>query len=78
MNRALTIFAYAWGGLVIATNLAAIAGMLMTADTLWSGWSRVADTYSPFNIVNWLLNVLLLLPAIGALYWRNKRREEVR
>jgi hypothetical protein len=75
MDRALTIFAYVWLGLLVAANLAGIAGMFMGSETGGGGWARFAATYSPFNLITHALNAALAAPAIGALVWRNRRRQ---
>lgn len=41
----------------------------------WDGLSTVRDTYSPFNIVNWIMEVALLAPALFATWWLAKRKQ---
>lgn len=75
LDRALDWFVKIWVGLVVLANILGIARMFMTADSFWSGWTRVTETYSPFNVVNWIAEVVSLLPAIGAYMWLEKRRK---
>ena len=39
---------------------------LVSAPSFSQGLSLVREQFNPFNILNWALTVLLLLPAIGA------------
>lgn len=41
----------------------------------WGGLGAVRDTYSPFNIVNWIMEVVLLTPALLATWWLVKRKQ---
>lgn len=75
MDRALTWFIGLWVGLVLALNLLGIGAMLATAESFGVGLSRVWSTFSPFNVVNYLLEVVLLSPAIAAHLWRGRRRK---
>ncbi|NEK54590.1 hypothetical protein GUK36_35100 [Rhizobium leguminosarum] len=74
MNKALQWFIRLWIAVVILVNVAAIAGMLLH-DGFWSGLSRVQGTYSPFNIFNWIMEVLLLSPAMLAAWWLDRRKQ---
>ncbi len=73
MDRALSIFAIVWGSGVVALNLLGIAGAFV-AYPFWEAVFRIQDWYSPFNIVNWGLNLVLVSPALGAFLWRERRR----
>lgn len=44
---------------------------------IWVGVAidRVADLYSPFNLINWLMEVVLISPALGAYAWLEQRRK---
>ena len=75
MDKTLTWFFYIWGGLVVLLNLIGIAGSALTSPTFSDFVSWLQDTYSPFNLWNWGLNIVLLLPAFGAYAWREKRRK---
>ncbi|MGV2137406.1 hypothetical protein ACQZ45_05435 [Agrobacterium sp. 16-2014-1-2a] len=75
MDKALHWFVRIWVGVVILVNLVAIAGMFMH-DGFWGGVNRMQETYSPFNIFNWIMEVLLLSPALVAAWWLEKRKRE--
>lgn len=74
MNKALHWFIRIWIAMVILVNVAAIAGMFLS-DGFWGGLGRVQDTYSPFNIINWIMEVVLLAPALLAAWWLEKRKQ---
>jgi hypothetical protein len=74
MDNLLTWFIWVWTALVFLANLAAIIGFLVTAPTLGDGWAQVSKTYGPLNVVNLLVEVVVLSPAIAAAYWRDKLR----
>ena len=72
MVNLLTWFIWGWIGLVFLANLAAIIGFLVGAPTFWEGWAQVSKTYGPLNLVNLLVEVVVLSPAIAAAYWRDR------
>lgn len=74
MDRALTWFATGWGALAILVNVIAIIGLFIGAESFWAGLNRFWDTYSPFNLWNWGAELVLFSPAIGAMWWRDRRR----
>lgn len=75
MDTFLTWFWRIGVGLVVLANVAGITGMALTSDSIWSFIGSLQETYSPFNIWNWGLNIVLLLPVFGAYCWREKRRK---
>lgn len=75
MDTALTWFIRLWVGLAILVNLLAIVGLAIGAESWWDAWQRVTETYSPFNVINYAMEVALISPAIGAYIWRERRRE---
>ena len=75
MDRALTIFLYVWGGLFVAVNVAGIIGQFYLHG-FSEGVSYIQEVYSPFNIINFVLSVVVMSPAIGAYYWRDRRRKK--
>jgi len=77
VDRLLTWFSAGWIGLVVLVNIVAIVGRVLTAETLGEAWSDVASWYSPFNILNWLAELVALLPAIIA-YWVRERLRKKR
>lgn len=75
MDKALRWFVTGWVTVVALLNLAAIAGFFLTASSLLEGWLRVTDIYSPYNVFNWIAELVTLSPAIAAELWRQKRRD---
>ncbi len=75
MDRVLTIFFYVWGGLFVAVNVVGIIGQFYLYG-LAEGVSYIQEVYSPFNITNFVLSVVVLSPAIGAYYWRDRFRKK--
>ena len=75
MDRVLTWFIWIWVGLIMALNAIAIVGMFANAESFWAGVARVRETYSPFNVANFLVELIVLSPAIIAYWWRERRRE---
>jgi hypothetical protein len=78
MDKALTWFINGWVTIAVLANIAAIVGFIVSAHSLSSGLTQVLDTYSPFNIINFLAELALFSPAMGAMYWRDKRRASKR
>jgi hypothetical protein len=57
---------------VVALNLVGCVGTI--AANGWAiGLSNIMSWYSPFNIANWLLNVVLLSPALICYWLMNKQ-----
>lgn len=74
MDKALTWFIRAWIVFALLVNAAAVIGMFLSAETFWAGWKQFTQTYSPFNVANVFMELILLSPALGAIYWRDRRR----
>src|SRR6267378_1836044 len=74
MDKALTWFINSWFALVLAVNGVAVVGFFVGAATFWDGLTRVREVYSQFNVANFIMEVVSLSPALGAMYWRNRRR----
>jgi hypothetical protein len=74
MDKALTRFINGWLILVLLANVVAVVGFFVGAATFWDGWTRVREVYSPFNFTNFIMEVVSLSPALGAMYWRDRRR----
>lgn len=72
MNRALTWFIRIWVAFAILVNVLSMAGAFM-AEGFWGGWATIQDTYSPFNYLNVLMEIILLSPALLAYWWRERR-----
>lgn len=77
MDKALTWFIGIWIAFAAVLNLVAIAGLFLGADNFWHGWLRVSEIYSPFNVINYAMEVALISPAIGAYIWLERRRKRV-
>lgn len=74
MDNALLWFIRIWVGLVIVVNLAAVAGIIVTATSFGEAWSQVTMVFSPFNLVNVAMELLFLSPALAAAWWLDRRR----
>jgi hypothetical protein len=77
MDRALTWFINGWFVVAALVNITAIIGLFIGAGGFWTGWLRVTHTFSPFNFINWVAELVLLSPALAAIYWREKRANRV-
>jgi len=60
MDRALTSFICVWITLILVVNLFGIVGLFIGADSTWQALQEVKEIYSPFNVMNWLLVLLIL------------------
>jgi type III secretory pathway component EscS len=78
LDKVLTWFIGAWVGLVFILTMASFAGTMIAAPTFWAGVTAIQDELSPFNIKYYLTMAVLLSPALGALWWRDKRRVQHR
>jgi hypothetical protein len=72
MDRALTIFMYLWGGLILLANVLGIVAQF-GLHGFGGGMFCVQEIYSPFNVTNYGVTLVMLSPAIGAYFWREKR-----
>ena len=75
MDRTLTIFVYIWVGAFVLANLVGIFGQFYLHG-FSAGFSYIQEVYSPFNIINYIAAAVTLSPAIGAYYWREKRKQK--
>jgi len=73
MDTGLKWFTRVWIGLVISINIAGITAYAITAQSIWDLVDWIQQTYSPFNIWNHALNLLLVSPAVLTYIWRKKR-----
>ena len=73
MDRFLTIFMYAWSGLILLLNLVGIIAEFYLQG-FSGGLSYIQHTYSPFNLLNYIIEIVALSPAFAAYYWRQRRR----
>jgi hypothetical protein len=74
MDKTLTWFIRCWVVLAVVVNVVAMFGLFLGAANFRAGLARVREIYSPFNVFNFLAEMVLLSPAIAALYLRNRRR----
>jgi hypothetical protein len=77
MDRTLTSFIWAWITFILVVNLFGIVGLFMSADSYGQALQEVREIYSPLNVVNWLLELVILSPALVAYVWRERRRKSV-
>ena len=70
MDTTLTSFIWVWITLILVVNLFGIVGLFIGADSTWQALQEVKEIYSLFNVMNWLLELLILSPAINAYVWR--------
>ena len=77
MDRTLTSFIWVWITLILVVNLFGIVGLFIGADSTWQPLQKVKEIYSPFNVMNWLLELLILSPALVAYVWRERRRKSL-
>lgn len=73
MDRALTVFMYFWICLITLAHLVGIVGQFYLHG-FSGGISYVQEIYSPFNVINFIVTIVTLLPAVGAYFWRERRR----
>ncbi len=73
MDRVLTIFMQVWVALIVLAHIMGIVGQFYLHG-FEAGLAYIQDTYSPYNVLNYIVTVITLLPAIGAYQWRQKRR----
>ena len=60
MDTTLTSFIWIWITLILVVNLFGIVGLFIGADGTWQALQEVKEIYSPFNVMNWLLELLIL------------------
>ena len=65
MDRTLTSFIWAWITFILIVNLFGIVGLFMSADSYGQALQEVRQIYSPLNVINWLLELLILSPALA-------------
>jgi len=66
LSKLCNFIAIGWAILVVLLIIVSIIGMFLSEPSFYHGWKRVVETFSPFNIANFIVTVILLLPAIGA------------
>jgi hypothetical protein len=72
IDHALTWFINGWIGLVVLLNIAELGVDIAIGGGLWGG---IVEWFATWN---WMTEVALpLLPALGAMAWRDRRRRRV-
>ncbi len=66
LSKLFHIIAVWWSILVGLLIIISVIGMFLSEPSFYHGWKRVVETFSPFNVANFIVTVILLLPAIGA------------
>lgn len=74
MDKLLTWFIAVWFALVFIVNVAVVIGCFLFAPSFWAGVAHWQHVYSPFTVSTYLINLVLLSPAIGARLWRDRLR----
>lgn len=75
MIKVVTSFIWIWVGVVVLVNIVVIIGMIRMAPSWLEAWLRVTDTYPLLNIGNFILEVILISPVIGAGFLLAKLQE---
>jgi len=73
MGRTLTIIGKVWlwlAGIIIVIGYLSIL--------YFEGWGKFQETISPFNIVNWLTAVIVLLPGILLAEWGKRLQDRTK
>jgi hypothetical protein len=72
----LHVVGLAWLILVSLLIIVSIIGIFISEPNLFLGWKRVTEVFSPFNITNFIVTVIIVSPAIIAFkleeYFNNK------
>src|SRR5579863_1175384 len=76
LDRILSWFMYLWLALALAINAIAIIGFFWAAHGFWAGWQQVAEVYGPYNVKNYVMELILISPALGAFLWLEQRRKK--
>lgn len=68
MNKFLELFIRIW------MALCTILVLISTASVWWfEGWAKAVWAFSPFNVINYLITLVLVSPALLASWWLVKR-----
>jgi len=69
--KVLKVLGYIWCILAIAIILVGTIGVLMS-----EGFSGIQRLLSPFNVINYIVMFIIILPGIGAIIWADKIKEK--
>lgn len=70
--KILKLFRNIWIGIFCLLMLFSIIGIFIGAESFWEGWKELIKIFNPFNLINWLLIVICLSPALLANYFIEK------
>jgi len=73
MDRLLRWFIQGWIAIAILVNIIAGVGMFV-AGGFWGGLAQLQETFSPFNVANYIMEVVLISPALAAHWWLERRQ----
>jgi hypothetical protein len=71
--KILTVVSYLWIGFIALLNFIG-AFFMFYNHGFSSGLQYIQETYSPYNIANYIAEVISLSPALGIIWLRNKLR----
>ncbi len=70
LSKLFGVLSIVFGAIAVLLVLAGIVGIFLSEPTFWQGWAKFADTFSPFNILNYILIFLFFSPAF--ICWKLK------
>ena len=73
LDRALSWFTSGWLAGIVFLNALNVVGTMMFAPSLWSGFADTQSAYNPFVFRNFVIELLAVSPAAGAILWRKLR-----
>jgi len=73
--KVLKVFGIVWVVLAGVVILAGAIGIAMSASGFWDAFRQLRETFSPFNVVNWLITAIVFAPGVGALIWAEKLKK---
>lgn len=76
LDKALSWFVVGWLWVVVILTLMSFTGTVISAPSIWTGLLRVRDELNPFNFRYYFTMILLLSPALLAMWWRDKRQQK--
>lgn len=65
LSKLFKILGHIWMGLFVVVLMLSIIGMFLAEPSLYHGWKRMTETLGPFNIANWIVTLVCILPGIG-------------
>lgn len=77
LDRSLTLFIRIWIGIILIGNLWLIFTLLSTNDLGSDGLDQLVRVYNPTNITLIVAELILLIPAGIAYFWRDRHRQSI-